>query len=81
VERRLIGEFEQSLETLLSTLTSEKLPQAAEIVDLTKQIRGYGHIKLESYAKVRPDWEAKLKTYQGIAAAPAAAAKPSAVRL
>ena len=81
MERRLITEFEQGMETLLAGLSGEKLAQAADIVGLIQQIRGYGHIKLAAYDTVKRDWDAKLKQYQGMAAPATAAAKPAPVRL
>jgi indolepyruvate ferredoxin oxidoreductase len=81
MERRLIVEFEQGLDTLLAGLSAEKLPQAADIVSLIQQIRGYGHIKLAAYAAVKRDWDGKLKQYQSNAAPAAVAAKPAPIRL
>ncbi|MFC4160578.1 indolepyruvate ferredoxin oxidoreductase family protein [Chitinimonas lacunae] len=75
VERRLIGEFESSLDTLLATLNAERLPLAAEIVNLSQQIRGYGHLKLSSYASIRKQWDDKLKQYQNPSVAVAAPIK------
>jgi indolepyruvate ferredoxin oxidoreductase len=75
VERRLIGEFEQSLDALLAGLTQDKLPEAAAIVELTRQIRGYGHIKLATYEATKRDWDTKLAAYQGKAAPAPAEAK------
>ncbi|MBV1775628.1 indolepyruvate ferredoxin oxidoreductase family protein [Burkholderiaceae bacterium DAT-1] len=69
VERRLIGELEQCVDTLLQGLKADKLQEAANVVALTHGIRGYGHIKLETYAKVKPKWDDALKSYQSPAAA------------
>lgn len=71
VERRLIGEFEQIVNTLLGGLKAESLPLAAEIAELGQQIRGYGPLKLASYEAIRREWDGKLKAYQGTAASSA----------
>jgi indolepyruvate ferredoxin oxidoreductase len=73
MERQLIVDFERSLETVLSGLNAEKLANAAEIVEMSQKVRGYGHIKLASYAAVKPVWDEKLKAYQG---APTGSAAP-----
>ena len=48
LERALIGEYEQTVETLLAGLRPENLPLAAEIARLPETIRGYGPIKLRN---------------------------------
>ena len=44
-ERALIGEYEQTLGGLLSSLDAGNLPLAAEIASIPEHIRGYGHVK------------------------------------
>ncbi len=44
-EQRLIGEYEATIETLLSGLTAENHDIAVEIASLPEHIRGYGHVK------------------------------------
>ncbi|MBL4741193.1 MAG: indolepyruvate ferredoxin oxidoreductase family protein, partial [Sneathiella sp.] len=52
-ERKLIGEFEKTLEEILSGLNSGNYAIAQEIVELPMNVRGYGHVK-----------EAAIKTYR-----------------
>ncbi len=44
-ERRLIGEYEATIEELLAGLTVDNHALAVEIVGLPEQIRGFGHVK------------------------------------
>jgi indolepyruvate ferredoxin oxidoreductase len=55
-ERALIDEYRTTIDELLKTLSAERLSLAVEIASLPEQIRGYGHIKAEHLAKVRPRW-------------------------
>ena len=48
MERALIEEYEQTVETLLAGLTRENHALAVEIASLPETIRGYGHIKAKS---------------------------------
>ena len=80
MERRLIGEFEQGLDALLAGLTTDKLPQAADIVGLINKVRGYGHIKLAAYEAFKPEWDKRLKDYQS-ATTPAPLAKAMPIRI
>ena len=48
MERALIGEYEQTVETLLAGLTRDNHALAVEIASLPETIRGYGHIKAKS---------------------------------
>lgn len=59
LERRLIREFEQLVESLLSEITTENLITAVELVRLVEKIRGFGHIKAKSYQMMK-DKEAEL---------------------
>ncbi|MEE2688837.1 MAG: indolepyruvate ferredoxin oxidoreductase family protein [Pseudomonadota bacterium] len=54
-ERRLISEYEGTVNRLLRDLTVENYAVAVEIVSLPEQIRGYGHVKARSIdaAKLR----------------------------
>ena len=53
LERRLIAEYEATLDSLLATLNRDTLVLAAEIARLPEQIRGYGPIKERSIATAR----------------------------
>jgi indolepyruvate ferredoxin oxidoreductase len=61
MERRLIGEFEQTLETLLQNLRPDNIEVATSIVDLYLEIRGYGPVKEQAIAEVRPKIERALR--------------------
>ena len=53
LERRLIAEYEATLDALLGTLGPDTLVLAAEIAGLPEGIRGYGPIKERSVATAR----------------------------
>jgi indolepyruvate ferredoxin oxidoreductase len=53
VERRLIGEYQHLIESLLADLNAENYEVAAQIAELPDLIRGYEHIKLASVAEFR----------------------------
>jgi indolepyruvate ferredoxin oxidoreductase len=61
-ERQLIRDYERSLEAALPKLSAETLAQVIELASLPEQIRGYGHIKDASIAKVMPRWRALDET-------------------
>ena len=44
-ERRLIGDYEDTIAGLLASLNADNLNLAAEIASIPEHIRGYGHIK------------------------------------
>ncbi len=52
MERRLIGDYENTLEVLLTTLAEENYQLATEIAGLPEQIRGFGHVKQRNATKV-----------------------------
>jgi indolepyruvate ferredoxin oxidoreductase len=49
-ERKLIGQYRQTVDTLLAGLTSDNYPLAVEIAALPEHIRGYGHVKAHNIA-------------------------------
>ena len=53
MERALIGEFEQTVEQLLTALEPEKIADAVAIAAAYMDIRGYGLVKELAAAKVR----------------------------
>jgi indolepyruvate ferredoxin oxidoreductase len=53
LERALIGEYEKTVEALLSGLRADNLETAAQIARLPETIRGYGPIKLRNAAAAR----------------------------
>jgi indolepyruvate ferredoxin oxidoreductase len=70
-ERALIGEYEQTVETLLAGLTRDNHALAVEIASLPETIRGYGHLKAKSVAAARNKGAELLSRYR---AAPVRAA-------
>lgn len=66
MERALIGEFEATVATLLSGLTAANLSQAAEIVKLYLDIRGYGPVKEQSAQEVRSRIQTQLGQFTTI---------------
>ena len=47
MERQLIGDYQQTIKSLLTELSADKIALAAEIAAIPEQIRGYGHVKEE----------------------------------
>ncbi|WP_409319016.1 indolepyruvate ferredoxin oxidoreductase family protein [Pseudomonas sp. KCJK9016] len=52
-ERRLLLDYEQTLQRLLPNLNAENLPLFVEWANLPESIRGYGHVKERSIAAAR----------------------------
>ncbi|HLM53667.1 MAG TPA: indolepyruvate ferredoxin oxidoreductase family protein [Pseudoxanthomonas sp.] len=44
-ERRLIADYQATVQRLLSSLDTDNLPLAVEIASIPEHIRGYGHVK------------------------------------
>ena len=59
MERRLIGEYEATIETLMATLSQENHAVAVQIAAIPESMRGFGHIK-EKNIKVAKEREASL---------------------
>jgi indolepyruvate ferredoxin oxidoreductase len=53
MERRLIGEYENTLETLLGNLRQDNYQLAVEIAGLPERARGFGHVKRRNVAKLQ----------------------------
>ncbi len=53
MERALIGEFEQTVERLLSVLNGNNVEEAETVVRLYMDIRGYGPVKEQAANEVR----------------------------
>jgi len=71
MERALIGEYEQTVQSLLQGLTRENHAIAVEIASLPESIRGYGHIKAKAVDAARRKRGELLARYE---AAPVRAA-------
>jgi indolepyruvate ferredoxin oxidoreductase len=62
IERALVGEYEAQITELLAGLTPANLPLAVRIAGFPDEIRGFGHVKLRSLERVRPQlaqWRAQ----------------------
>ncbi|MQA38707.1 indolepyruvate ferredoxin oxidoreductase family protein [Rugamonas aquatica] len=59
MERALIGEYRDTMSSLLPKLTAENLSQAVAIASIPEDIRGYGHVK-ERHFKAAKQKEAAL---------------------
>ncbi len=71
MERALIQEFEQLIDELLPVLREDRLQDAAELVSLYMNIRGYGPVKDDSVDLVRLQVAERLRNL--VAVSPAAA--------
>jgi indolepyruvate ferredoxin oxidoreductase len=69
MERALIGEYRQTVASLLPKLTAENLAQAVAIASIPEDIRGYGHVK-ERHLKSAKQKEATLLAAFGKPVAP-----------
>jgi indolepyruvate ferredoxin oxidoreductase len=72
MERALIGEYRQTVASLLPKLTAENLAQAVAIASIPEDIRGYGHVK-ERHFKAAKQKEGALLAAFGKPVAPAPA--------
>ena len=63
MERRLIADFEATLHSVLQHLDANNLVLATEIIELFMEIRGYGPVKEEAAARIRPQIERKLAAF------------------
>jgi len=52
MERRLIGEYENTLQTLLGNLRLDNYQLAVEIAGLPERARGFGHVKQRNVARL-----------------------------
>jgi indolepyruvate ferredoxin oxidoreductase len=80
-ERRLLADYDASVDRLLAGLSKERLPLAVKIASVPDQIRGFGHVKDAAMAaaevqeaKLWAEWETKPSS-----PAPIAPLKPEAV--
>ena len=65
LERALITEYEQDIDTLLSQLTPGNLDAAIELARLPLQMRGFGHVKQASIEQARSRREQLLRLLCG----------------
>lgn len=53
MERRMIAEYRESIDALLSSLNESNFSTAVELASWPERVRGYGHVKEASVAAVR----------------------------
>ena len=63
-ERRLLADYERTLDELLRGLDRGNLALAAEIAALPEQIRGYGHVRARQLAAVQARADALLSAWR-----------------
>ncbi|HTS52368.1 MAG TPA: indolepyruvate ferredoxin oxidoreductase family protein [Burkholderiales bacterium] len=56
MERQLIEDYRSSMSAALDRLTTDNLVQVVELASLPEQIRGFGHVKLQSVQKAQARW-------------------------
>ncbi|SFP66441.1 indolepyruvate ferredoxin oxidoreductase family protein [Tranquillimonas alkanivorans] len=64
MEREMIGEYERLLDRLTTNLRHDNLQDAVRIAGMIDEIRGFGPVKEEAAARVRPEMEAALVEYE-----------------
>jgi indolepyruvate ferredoxin oxidoreductase len=73
MERRLIGEYEATVETLLATLDQDNHALAVQIAALPETMRGFGHVKEKNVTAAREREASLLAAYRNPALQSAAA--------
>src|SRR5207302_1444675 len=71
-ERRLVVDYEKTIDRLLAGLDAQNHALALEIAGLAEQIRGFGHVKARSLARVKVRETALLAAFGRADAATAA---------
>jgi indolepyruvate ferredoxin oxidoreductase len=74
-ERRLIAEYEQTVETLIAGLTAANHPLAVRIAELPLRVRGYGPVKAQAIAAYEAERATLLAQFAAGEAAVAVAAE------
>jgi indolepyruvate ferredoxin oxidoreductase len=69
LERALIGEFETLVSELCASLNSSNLETATALARSPQGIKGFGHVKAASLAKVRAQQAELLATFRTAPAA------------
>jgi indolepyruvate ferredoxin oxidoreductase len=72
-ERRLIGEYEATMTSVIAALDGANHAMAVQIAALPEQIRGFGHVKEKNLAKVRAREANLLAAFRNPAGAATAA--------
>jgi indolepyruvate ferredoxin oxidoreductase len=56
MERQLIEDYRSSMSAAVDGLTTDNLSQVIELASLPEQIRGFGHVKLQSVQRATARW-------------------------
>ena len=72
-ERRLIGEYETTIDTVLSTLDQTNHAMAVQIANVPETMRGFGHIKDKNIDTAKEREASLLSAYRNPALQSAAA--------
>lgn len=64
LERMLISEFEHTVDRLLAKLDLENLDMAVVIAALPQGIKGFGHVKMNNYKTIKPEWDSLLVSWE-----------------
>ena len=73
MERRLVAEYEASIEEIVARLSADNHALAVRIASVPEDIRGFGHVKARSVEKVKPAWAELLAALRAPAAIRSAA--------
>ena len=64
MERQLIADYRTLVNRVLLRVTAENTPEAAELLRLYEDIKGYGHVKERNYQTVRQSLAKLLERYE-----------------
>ncbi len=73
MERRLIGEYEATIESVLATLDQNNHAMAVQIAQVPESMRGFGHIKEKNVKAAKAREASLLAAYRAPATAQLAA--------
>ena len=59
-----LSEQDYDNDKLLEKLSGDNLDFAVAIAALPQKIKGYGHVKMENYRAVKPEWDALLVSWK-----------------
>ena len=65
MERALIGEFEFTIDSLLPSVSAESVAEAARIIELFMEVRGFGPVKEANAERIRERIHAELRDFLG----------------
>jgi indolepyruvate ferredoxin oxidoreductase len=75
LERRMLADYETTLDEIVSALDLDNAPQAAELLAYPMRIRGFGHVKHENYLAAVSEAARLRENFRRQPAAPAQAAE------